>query len=202
MTKILDLTNEQNYIALLQDAAHSLKNGGIIAFPTETVYGLGANANDSTAIARLYKVKQRPIEKKLTTLISDKTDIEIYVDHLSLNAKKLIDMFWPGPLTLVLPCKGGGYIGLRMPKHKVINDLLEIAKMPIVAPSANISGQPPMTNALSVYEVFKNKIDLILDYGNATIGKASTVIQLNNSEIDIVRHGAITDKDIYNCISL
>ena len=202
MTKILDLTNEQNYIAFLQEAGDCLKNGGIIAFPTETVYGFGVNANDSSAIARLYKVKQRPIEKKLTTLIADKSEIRNYVEHLSLNAEKLIEMFWPGPLTLVLPCNGGGYIGLRMPKYKVVSDLLGIAKIPIVAPSANISGQPPMTNAISIYKVFKNKIDLILDYGSVPIGKASTVVQVNGNEIDIVRQGAIIDKEIYDCIAL
>ncbi|MGR3318538.1 MAG: L-threonylcarbamoyladenylate synthase [Candidatus Anammoxibacter sp.] len=201
MTKILDLTDKSRYRSFLENASCSLKNGKIIAFPTETVYGLGANAEDSIAVLRLYDIKQRPEEKKITILIASNDELASYVDEVPKNAKKLINRFWPGPLTLVLPGKNGEDIGLRVPDHNVINELLCIAKIPIAAPSANISGQSPATNANAVFKTFKGKIDIILDYGTTTIGKASTVVRVNNQVTEILRHGAISDKDVYDSIT-
>lgn len=202
MTIILNLANKQKYISFLQEAIYALKNGKIIAFPTETVYGLGANAEDHAAVLRLYEIKQRPIEKKLTILIANSNDINLYVYQVPIDAQKLINRFWPGPLTLVLQSKKGGDIGVRVPRHKVINDLLSMSKIPIAAPSANISGQSPKTDANSVFEAFKGKIDIVLDYGTTPLGKASTVVRVNNHATEILRHGAITDKEIYDCLAL
>lgn len=202
MTKILKLADKLRYSTFLQEAICALISGKIIAFPTETVYGLGANAEDHAAVLRLYKIKQRPREKKLTILIASDSELRRYVDQIPVNAKRLIDRFWPGPLTLVLQSKNGGDIGLRVPGHKVINDLLFMSKIPIAAPSANISGQPPVSNANSVFKAFKNKIDIILDYGTTPLGKASTVVRANNKVTEILRHGAISDKDIYDCLGL
>lgn len=201
MTRMLSLVDEKKYNTSLQEAVYALKNGKIIAFPTETVYGLGVNAEDQSAVLRLYEVKQRSGEKKLTILIASKADIRFYVDQIPTDAKKLMARFWPGPLTLVLSHKNGGDIGLRVPRHKVINDLLSMSNIPIAAPSANISGQPPITDANLVFEVFKGKIDIILDYGTAPIGKASTVVRVNNDVTEILRHGAISDRDIYGCLA-
>ncbi|MGR3180007.1 MAG: L-threonylcarbamoyladenylate synthase [Candidatus Anammoxibacter sp.] len=201
MTKILDLADKSKYSSFLENASRSLKDGKIIAFPTETVYGLGANAEDPTAILRLYEIKQRPEEKKITILIVSSDELASYVDQVPINAEKLIKRFWPGPLTLVLPGKNGEDIGLRVPDHNVINDLLSLAKIPIAAPSANISGQPPATNANAVFMAFKGTIDIILDYGTTILGKASTVVRVNNQRTAILRHGAISDKDVYDCIA-
>lgn len=202
MTKILNLSDKQKYETFLHEAVYALKDGKIIAFPTETVYGFGVNAQDHSAIVRLYEVKQRPKEKHFTVLIAKKADLDHYVDQIPTGAKKLIARFWPGPLTLVLPSKSGEDIGIRIPRHKIINDLLSMSMMPIAAPSANISGQPPMTDAASIFAVFKDKIDLILDYGVAPIGQASTVVRVDNQATKILRHGAISDKEINSCLAL
>lgn len=200
MTRILDLTNKSGYLTYINEAAQALRAGKVIAFPTETVYGLGAMADDEAAIERLYELKQRPRGKKMTILISDKRDIEDYVGLITPESRKLMDRFWPGPLTLVMPSKRGGEIGLRMPAHKVAADLISISKMSIAAPSANISGQPPATNAREVFEIFSGKIDIILDNGTKPIGIPSTVVRVSNQGVEILRHGAIPDKDIYSCL--
>ncbi|MGR3221437.1 MAG: L-threonylcarbamoyladenylate synthase [Candidatus Anammoxibacter sp.] len=201
MTKVLDLSDKLNYRSFIEKASSSLKNGKIIAFPTETVYGIGVNAKDDAAIVRLYEIKKRPLEKKITILMPSTEELGSYVDNVPMNAKKLINRFWPGPLTIVLPGKNGEYIGLRVPDHKVVYDLLRIANIPIAAPSANISGQPPATNANAVFKTFQGLIDIILDYGTTTLGKASTVVRINSRQTKILRCGAIPDKDIYDCIT-
>ena len=116
--------------------------------------------------------------------------------------QKLIDSYWPGPLTLVVQKKNREYIGLRSPKHKVAIDLIRDCDFPIVAPSANISGQPPLINAKDVYTAFKNKIDIVLNYENSIIGTASTVVKVDKNNIKILRQGAISEDDIYRCLSL
>ncbi len=201
MTKILNLATTGDYWGCIDEAICALKAGRVIAFPTETVYGLGANADDPAAVSLLYEIKGRPQDKKFTILAPDKSAIEKYVDKISPLAQKLIDKFWPGPLTLVLPAKNGGDIGLRIPNHKVINDLLSGAKFPIAAPSANLSGREPASDAEHVFETFKGAIDIILDGGSPPMGTASTVARVNGGEIEILRSGAVPDKEIYACMS-
>lgn len=201
MTKLLDLRNESRYSTYINDAIIALKNGRIVGFPTETVYGLGANAIDNSAISLLYHVKQRPKEKKLTILLAYKSDIKHYANKITKEAQKLIDVYWPGPLTLVVPSKKGDLIGLRIPKHKVTFDLVSKCGFPIVAPSANISGKPALTSGKKVFDVFNGKIDIVLDDGDSHIGGvASTVVQADCSGINILREGAIPNQAIYDCI--
>ena len=200
MTRLLSLANKQQYWNYINEAVRSLKRGEVIAFPTETVYGLGANADDKDAILRLYEIKQRPRDKKLTVLISKISETEKYVDHIHPNAQKLMNMFWPGPLTLVMKSKDHEDIGLRIPKYRAIYDLLSSSQIPIAAPSANISGENPLTDAKSVFDAFKDKIDIVLDGGISPIGVASTVVKINDQGVEILRHGAITDEQIHECL--
>lgn len=200
MTRILDLRNKSRYLTYINEAAQALRDSKVIAFPTETVYGLGANADDDDAVEYLYEIKQRPRGKKMTILILDERDIKDYVALIRPESKRLMDRFWPGPLTLIMPSKRGGEIGLRMPAHKVAADLLSISKISIAAPSANISGQPPATNAREVFEIFKGKIEIILDDETKPIGLSSTVVRVGDEGVEILRHGAIPDKDIYDCL--
>lgn len=203
MTKLLDLTDKLKYTEYINEAKAALKFGKIVAFPTETVYGLGVNANDAQAVSHLFQTKQRPEEKKLTVLIAEKSNINWYDVEITPHIQKLIDTFWPGPLTLVIPKKDGDDIGLRVPNHKIAVDLIKDCGFPVVAPSANISGQPALTNAKDVYTAFKNRVDIVLDYGNSDIGTASTVVRVNNkNSIEILRHGAISDNEIYRCLDL
>lgn len=197
MTRLLDLKDKSKYNEHINEAKAALKDGKIVAFPTETVYGLGVNANDTQAVSRLFQIKQRPKEKKLTVLIADKSFINLYDVDISPYAQKLIDVYWPGPLTLVIPRKNGEDIGLRVPKHKVVVDLIKDCGFPVVAPSANISGQPDLTNAKDVYDVFRNKVDIVLDYGDSNIGTPSTVVKVNKNSAKILRHGAISEEEIY-----
>lgn len=200
MTRLLSMSNKQQYWNYINEAVQSLKRGEVIAFPTETVYGLGANADDEDAILRLYEIKQRPMGKKLTVFISKIDETEKYVDHIPPDAQKLMNMFWPGPLTLVMKSKDLEDIGLRIPKYRVIYDLLSLSQIPIAAPSANISGENSLTDAGSVFDVFKDKIDIVLDGGISPIGIASTVVKVNDQGVEILRHGAITDEQIHECL--
>jgi len=200
MTRLLNLNDIEMYSSYLQEAVYALKDGKIIAFPTETVYGLGVNGLDADAVANLNMIKERPEGKEFTLLIKNKTCLKKYVNNVPEDGKKLIGRFWPGPLTLVMPSKYGGEIGLRIPNHKVTNDLLSMANLPIAAPSANISGELPLSNANEVFNTFKGKIELVLDYGTSMMGKPSTVVRVNEQKIEILRQGAISQEEIYDCI--
>jgi len=200
MTRLLNLNDDEMYSSYLQEAVYALKDGKIIAFPTETVYGLGVNGLDADAVANLNKIKERPEGKEFTFLIRDKACLKKYVNDVPEDGKKLIEKFWPGPLTLVMPSKYGGEIGLRIPKHKVTNDLLSMVNLPIAAPSANISGEPPLVDAKAIFNAFNGKIELVLNYGTSTMGKPSTVVRINEQKTEILRQGAISQEEIYDCI--
>ena len=200
MTRLLNLNDTKMYNSYLQEAVNALKAGKIIAFPTETVYGLGVNGLDGDAVANLNRIKERPEGKEFTLLIKNKTCIKKYVDNVPEDGKKLVEKFWPGPLTLVMTSKNGREIGLRIPKHKLMIDLLTMVNLPIAAPSANISGKPPLADAKSVFNAFKDKIELVLDYGAPAMGMPSTVVRINEQRTEILRQGAISQKEIQDCI--
>ena len=179
---------------LIREAAGVLRRGGLVAFPTETVYGLGANLEDPQAIQELYQVKQRPFEKKATLHIAESTMIDERDVLVSPLARHLMKKFWPGPLTLVLPRHDGSTIGFRVPKHPVALALLKEAGVPVVAPSANISGNPPPRNAEEVFRDLADKIDLVIDAGPTPVGIESTVVDLTGQIPKILRDGAIIDQ--------
>ncbi|HHT9127117.1 MAG TPA: L-threonylcarbamoyladenylate synthase [Candidatus Brocadiia bacterium] len=195
----------------IEEAANALRNGNLVAFPTETVYGLGANADDTEAVARLYEVKQRPREKQISLLVCSLDGVKLWVQTIPPNAKLLMETFWPGPLTIVLPgrtdrnvcptIKGGNEVGLRFPDSKVAQDIVRLAKVPVVATSANISGMPPPINAEQVIRDLSGRIELILDGGVTCLQAPSTVVRVTSADaVEVVRIGVISMEMVYDCL--
>ncbi len=188
----------------IQRAAQIIKSGGLVAMPTETVYGLGANAFDATAVAKIYAVKGRPNFNPLISHISDINmvkEIGVADDRFYALAKH----FWPGAITFVinrnnpkldLACAGLNTTTVRMPNHPVALDLIRSANVPIVAPSANLSTTISPTTAMHVYESLGTNVDMILDGGACTIGVESTIIDLTTKDIVLLRAGGISVEDI------
>lgn len=182
-------------------AAQALKTGELVAFPTETVYGLGANALDSKAVEKIYKVKGRPSDNPLIVHISDISQINDLVLEVSDKARKLIDRFWPGPLTLIFQksrkvpdiiSAGLDTVAIRMPKNPIALDLIKRAAVPIAAPSANISGSPSTTECLHVFNDLNGKIEYVIDGGPCNVGIESTILDLTTDVPVILRPGGIT----------
>lgn len=182
-------------------AAELLRDGKLIAFPTETVYGLGANAWNESAIADLYAAKGRPSDNPLIVHVGSMDQIRAVARHVPETALRLIHRFWPGPLTLVLPkhrdlssrVTGGlDSVGIRIPKHPTALALLQSAGVPVVAPSANRSGRPSATTWQSVVEDLHGRIDGVIMDAQTTIGLESTVVDLTQSHPVILRAGAIS----------
>lgn len=185
-------------------AAKIIKNGGIVAFPTETVYGLGASAIDTNAVSKIFEAKGRPQDNPLIVHVAD-FDIYKYVKEVPLKAKLLMDAFWPGPLTIIMkksdliPEKvtaGLDSVGLRMPENKIARTLIQYAGVPIAAPSANISGKPSPTSIEHCIEDLNGKVDMIIGGGRCSVGIESTVVDATSEDIIILRPGAITEEMI------
>lgn len=172
-------------------AAKAVKDGLLVAFPTETVYGLAANMQDQKAVDRLYEVKKRFKGKPFTVHISDVKMIRDMGCTISKKTKAAIDKFWPGPLTIILKAKDGRKIGFRMPANKVALELISQAAVPVVAPSANISGNKPPTDGKSVLRELDGTIDVLIDSGPTDVGIESTVVDLTVTPPVILREGAI-----------
>jgi len=181
----------------VRTAARLLRDGKLVAFPTETVYGLGARADSLDAMRALYAVKRRPPEKRVTLLIADPQDSERYAGKLTETAAQLVQAFWPGPLTLILPAVDGGDVGLRCPDCEAARNMLREADVPVVAPSANISGEPPALSAEDVLEVLDGKIAAVLDGGPAQLGQPSTVVSVLSDDVEVLREGAISGRQVY-----
>lgn len=177
--------------AAIGHAAKAIKDGLLVAFPTETVYGLAANLLDHKAVDRLYEVKKRFKGKPFTVHISDVKMIRDMGCTISKRAKAAIDKFWPGPLTIILKAKDGRKIGFRMPANKVALELISQAAVPVVAPSANISGNKPPTDGKSVLKELDGTIDVLIDSGPTDVGIESTVVDLTVTPPVILREGAI-----------
>jgi len=182
------------------EAAAMLRDGGLVAFPTETVYGLGGDARSEAAVERILAVKGRPADNPLIVHVAEAADLGLVTDHAGPLALALAAAFWPGPLTLVLParpelrraaCRGLATVGVRMPDHPVALALLRSAGIPVAAPSANLSGGPSPTRAADVARDLGGSIPLILDGGPCRIGLESTVLDLCGDEPAILRPGAI-----------
>ena len=203
-TKILSTSKED--IALAGDI---LKNGGLVAFPTETVYGLGANALDENAVKGIYRAKGRPSDNPLIVHIAKKEDIAPLVEEITPKAQKLIDAFFPAPLTVILKKSelinntvSGGLdtVAVRMPKNETARAVIEASAVPIAAPSANTSGLPSPTRARHVILDMNGKIDAIVDGGDCEFGVESTVISFAGEKPVILRPGAITKEMIEDVI--
>jgi len=199
--EILHLKNPVTYRENIRFAAEALLSGKIVAFPTETVYGLGVCADNHTAIDNLYRVKQRARDKKLSIMVTRSEDIMRYVKHIPPVAKKLIRTFWPGPLTIILELDDNGTVGLRNPDNHVIRDLINAVEKPIASTSANISGLPPAIDARQVITSFSDKIDVVLDGGPAEAGHPSTIVKIFEDTFKIIRHGVIEEERLNRCLN-
>ena len=186
--------------SVLEDGAHCLWRGGLVAFPTETFYGLGANATDRRAVARVFEVKGRPQSKPLLVLVDSAKMAESLALEVPDLARRLMATYWPGPLTLVfqaspeLPAElgaGTGTVGIRMPGQPVARALVRAAGIPITAPSANPSGAEPPTTAAAVRRFFEGTVDLILDGGPTPGGRPSTILDASISPPRLLRAGAV-----------
>ncbi len=180
----------------LEDVAGCLSSGGIVAFPTETVYGLGVNAAMPEAVDRLRRLKNRPDEKPFTIHIASREAMNEHVAVVPARAERLIRRFWPGPLTLILPDGAGGRAGLRWPANKIAERIIETAGVPVAAPSANVSGEEPAWNAELVADVFSGKVEFIVDGGPAQVRQSSTVVEFDGNSPRVVREGIITSEMI------
>jgi len=203
---------DPNYIEKekITKAANFIKKGKLVAFPTETVYGLGVDGLNIEAIKLLLKVKKRPQGKPISLLISDFNDIEKLGKDIPQNAWKIIDKFWPGPLTIILFAtdlvpeiiRGKKLtVGIRMPNNKIALSLIESSQTPIACPSANISGTKEPTTPKEVIANLKDKIDLIIDGGKTKVGIASTVLDLTDKTPTIIRQGAISAKKLLKVLN-
>lgn len=190
--------NSENYT----QAVDLLNNGEIVAFPTETVYGLGAVATNEQAVKKIFAAKGRPSDNPLIVHIGTVEEVSLYTTNISEIAQKCMDAFWPGPLTLVMHAKpnvlapsvtaGLDSVGIRMPDHPVALELLQTLKKPLAAPSANRSGKPSPTKAEHVFEDLQNIIPCILDGGMTGIGLESTVLDVTLDTPVILRPGGVT----------
>lgn len=185
----------------LWEAAGILRNGGLVAFPTETVYGLGGNALDEDAARKIYAAKGRPSDNPLIAHISCARELEPLVKAVPEPGKRLMEAFWPGPLTLIFPKSSsvpygttGGLdtVAVRMPDDPVANRLIALAGVPLAAPSANTSGRPSPTTADHVWQDMDGRIDMIIDSGPVGIGVESTIVDVSSQVPTVLRPGAIT----------
>ena len=195
-TKVIKISPNFPQEDLIKYAAAILKKGGLVAFPTETVYGIGANLLDKKAIDNLYKIKQRPKDKPLTIHISGFNTLKELKIDLSKQAERLIHRYWSGPLTIVAFNDKKEKTGLRMPRNKIALELIAKASVPVVAPSANLSGKKPLVSAEEVISEISGSVDAIIDGGTAQIGIESTVVDVTEIPFKILREGAISRKDI------
>lgn len=201
--------NTKRFISCTDELVGILKGGGLVAVPTETVYGLAGNGLAEDAVSRIYEVKGRPEVKPLSLMVHDASAMERYCENVPGQAYTLANKFWPGPLTIVMDAKpcvpaivraGGATVGLRCPDHPLTLELIEKSGLPMAAPSANPSGEPSPKNADCVLGYFDGKIDAVLDGGECGIGRESTLILLSTKPFKILRQGALSDDEISDAL--
>ena len=178
------------------EAGRVVRAGGVIAFPTETVYGVGASADREDGLAKLCALKGRDAGKPIALLLSDFRHAARYAREPSRLSRRLAAAFCPGPITLVLPARGTGTVGLRVPSHPVALAIVDACGGALYATSANRSGLRPARSAQEVLDALADGLDLVLDAGPSRIGTASTVVRVDGDEYDILRPGAIAEKQI------
>lgn len=185
--------------------SNDLKKGKIVISPTDTVYGIMANAYDKKAVEKIYEVKGRPKSKPLCVLISDISMLEEMVEYISPTEQKLIDTFWPGPLTILFKKRKGvlsnavstnEYVGVRLIKEGLTYKLIQKAGVPIVAPSANLSGSPTGTEIKNIINELGGKVDYILNCGDIKNDTVSTIVQIEDEKVIVIREGKIRKDEL------
>jgi L-threonylcarbamoyladenylate synthase len=197
-TLVLRVDPQQPDEEKIRTAAKLIKNGGLVAFPTETVYGLGADALNADAVLDLYKAKNRPLDNPPIVHVCDLKDVYLLVEEVSNDAEKLMRAFWPGPLTLIfkhsrivpeVTVAGLNTIAIRMPRHRIALELIRESDCPISAPSANLAGKPSPTSAEHVLQDLDGRIDAVLDAGPTFFGVESTVLDMTVDPPQVLRPG-------------
>ena len=189
----------------ITEAAKILKEGGLVAFPTETVYGLGANAMDDEAVSKVYAAKGRPSDNPMIVHVAKPQDLTLLTDNITDDMKKLAENFWPGPLTMVVQAKpqvsrittgGLDTVAVRIPDNETTLKLIETAGMPLAGPSANLSGHPSPTSSNHVYDDLQGRIDAVIQGEICKVGIDSTVVDMTSPEPVILRPGIVTAEDL------
>ena len=206
ISKYIDLRDKLDFSKLIAPAK-AICDGKLVLFPTETVYGIGANALDSDAVSKIFKAKGRNIDNPLIVHISSIKMLDDLVLSINEIEKSLMDNFWPGPLTIILNKKdvipsnvtcGLDTVGIRMPSNQIALKLIEYSKLPIAAPSANISGKPSGTRIEDIVAELDGKLEYIIDNGITQIGVESTVVRVIDNKVHILRPGKISKEQIEN----
>lgn len=204
-TKQIDAREEKDLAKILKPAAKAITEGKLVLMPTETVYGLAANALDSQAVKSIFMAKGRAQDNPLIVHIADFSMLDNLVEEIGEIEQKLMNVFWPGPLTIILKKKdiipsvtsaGLDTVGIRMPSNQIARVLIQEAKVPIAAPSANISGRPSGTNLADIRQEFEGKVAYRIDGGECDIGLESTVVRVIDKKVHILRPGKITAEQI------
>jgi L-threonylcarbamoyladenylate synthase len=208
-TKVLKVNPTEPEKEVIAEAAAVIRSGGLVAFPTETVYGLGADALNEAAVRRIFEVKGRPPDNPIIVHVADRDSVYLLASEVPRAAEELVSRFWPGPLTLVLKrtelvpavtCGGLETVAVRTPAHQVALELIREAGVPIAAPSANVSGSPSPTSAEHVLRDLGGKIEMVLDGGPAEIGVESTVIDMTVDPPELLRPGGLPLEEIEGVI--
>ena len=204
--KTIYLKEEQIDETKIEEIANAIKEGKLIIFPTDTVYGIGTNAYNEEACKKIYEIKGRPSCKPLIILISDISMIEDLVENISPTEQKIIEKFWPGPLTMkfkkrkgILPdiiSAGDEYVRIRLIKNGLIYKIIEKAEVPVVAPSANISGHPTGIKINNIIKELGGKVDYILDCGDYKSDEPSTIVQVEDEKVVVIREGKIKREEL------
>lgn len=210
MTKYLK--EEEVKDSTLLEVSGALKEGKIVVFKTDTVYGMGTNAFDGDACEKVYEIKGRPKQKPLCLLISDISMLDTLVERVSPAEKRLMDTFWPGPLTIkfrkkegILPdivSTGDEFVRIRLLSEGLAFELIQAAGVPVVAPSANLSGNPTGIHVLSICEELDDKVDYILDSGDVCADTPSTIVEIVDEQAIVIREGIIKKDEIAKVVEL
>ena len=206
---ILDHNEPETARTAIELAGRILRQGGLVAFPTETVYGLGANGLDAAAVGRIFQAKGRPADNPLILHIAEREDLAPLVREVPAWLEPLLDRFWPGPLTVVLPraacvpdivTAGLDSVAVRLPSSAVARALIRSAGVPVAAPSANLSGRPSPTTAAAVMADMAGRVELVLDDGACEVGLESTVLDCTAEIPTILRPGGVTQEMLETCL--
>jgi len=195
-TEIIKIDRQNPDREKIQHAADILKDGGLVIFPTETVYGIGANMLKKETIARLYAVKQRPKDKPFSIHIDNLQQVEEFAADIPAVAYRLMRRFWPGPLTLILKGKEQQTVGLRYPDEEIALEIMRLAGVPVVMPSANLSGNPAPVDFQQAIKDLKGKVELAIDAGRTKLAKESTIVDASSLPTKIIRQGAISQEAV------
>lgn len=208
-TEILRISDVAGQRTAVERAAVLLRQGQLVAFPTETVYGIGALGLDRAAVGALYEAKNRPVSKAFSLQVAEIAMVSQVAAYVPRQARMLMEKFCPGPVTVVLPkaaavpnevTGGRDTVGIRIPAHPVALALLKAVGKPLAVPSANISGHTSPLSAQDVYADMAGRLPLILDGGVCSVGVESTIVDCTGSQIKILRHGAISEAEIRTAI--